>query len=120
MFLAFQPAGADVGKERALYAWQAELAERTGVSQPAISQIENDVLAMDVAWMRAFARELECETADLLADEDNPDRLTEEERELIHSFRSASTDQRMMIQRVAEPLQEFRHANGNDDLKRAG
>lgn len=83
---------------------QAELAARTGVSQPAISQIENDVLAMDTRWMRAFARELGCAPADLLEDEDNPDRLTDEERELIHSFRLATREQRAMITRVAEPL----------------
>jgi transcriptional regulator with XRE-family HTH domain len=83
---------------------QAELAAATGVSQAAISQIENDVLAMDVKWMRAFARELKCTTADLLADEDNPDRLTDDERELIHSFRQANEQQRALISRVAEPM----------------
>lgn len=83
---------------------QAELAAATGVSQPAISQIENDAIAMDVAWMRAFARELGCTTADLLDDADNPDRLSEAERELIHKYRQADRAQQAMIARVAEPL----------------
>jgi transcriptional regulator with XRE-family HTH domain len=99
---------------------QIELADRTGVSQSAISQIENDVLPMDTAWMRAFARELECNTADLLADEDNPDRLDEAERELINRFRAATLEQRALIARVAEPLQAFNHDNGNGGLKRVG
>jgi transcriptional regulator with XRE-family HTH domain len=86
---------------------QAELAAATGVTQSAISQIENDVLAMDVAWMRAFARELGCQTADLLDEADNPDRLTDEERQLIHSFRQAGHEQREMISRVAEPLAPY-------------
>lgn len=83
---------------------QAELAARTGVSQPAISQIENDVSPMDVAWMRAFARELGCTPADLLDDQDNPDRLSEEERILIERFRQANRSQKAMIARVAEPM----------------
>lgn len=83
---------------------QAELAEQTGVSQPAISQLENDVLSMDLAWMRAFARALDCTAADLLPDEDNPDRLSEEERALIHNYRRAGGEQRAMLARVAAPL----------------
>lgn len=83
---------------------QAELAERTGVSQPAISQMENDATTMDTAWMRALARELNCTPADLLSDEDNPDRLSEQERELIHKFRKATGAQRELITRVADPL----------------
>lgn len=94
---------------------QAELAAQTGVSQPAISQIENDVLAMDTAWMRAFARVLGCTPADLLPDEDNPDRLTDEERELIHSFRAASGEQRALIQRVAEPLAPYNAGPGEPE-----
>jgi transcriptional regulator with XRE-family HTH domain len=91
---------------------QAELAAQTGVSQPAISQIENDVIAMDVAWMRAFARVLGCAPADLLAADDNPDRLTDEERELIHKYREASREQKALIARVAEPLAPYRAEPG--------
>ncbi len=97
---------------------QAQLAEKTGVSQSAISQIENDVIAMDTAWMRAFARELKCATADLLPDEDNPDRLTEEERDLIHRYRAAQLEQRAMIRRVAEPLHEFQGAGNDEGLRK--
>lgn len=83
---------------------QAELAARTGVTQSAISQLENDNIELDLPWMRAFARELACTPADLLTEEDNPDRLTREERELVHKFRSAGDHQRELLQRVAEPI----------------
>ena len=99
---------------------QARLAQLTGVSQPAISQIENDVLAMDVAWMRAFARVLDCTAADLLPDEDNPDRLTDEERELIHRYRSADDRQQALIQRVAEPLTTYHHDGSDEPRRMAG
>lgn len=85
---------------------QVELAERTGVSQPTISDLENDRLSMNIAWMRTFSRVLECAPADLLADEDSPDRLSPEERELIHKFREATPPQRELIARLADPLSE--------------
>jgi transcriptional regulator with XRE-family HTH domain len=79
---------------------QSELAEATGVSQPAISQIENGVLSMDIQWMRSFARVLGCTAADLLDDDDNPDRLDEEERKLVARFRAADAGQRQTLERV--------------------
>jgi transcriptional regulator with XRE-family HTH domain len=84
---------------------QSELAQRSGVSQPYISQIENqDGLSLDIARMRVLAREFDCTPADLLTDADNPDRLSAEERDLIAQFRAAGDNQREMIRRVAEPL----------------
>lgn len=97
---------------------QADLAERTGVSQPAISQLENDVISMDVAWMRAFARVLDCAPADLLGDDDNPDRLSAEERELIHSFRQIDHQQREILMRVAEPVHAYK-AENDAELRRS-
>lgn len=79
---------------------QDQLAERTGVSQPAISQIENGHLSMDIQWMRAFARVLGCSAADLLDDADNPDRLDDQERELLARFRLADKQQRETLGRV--------------------
>ena len=84
---------------------QSELARRTGVSQPFISQVENQLATtLDIARMRVFAREFGCSPADLLADEDNPDRLSAEERELIAAFRAAGAAQRELISRVAQPV----------------
>jgi transcriptional regulator with XRE-family HTH domain len=83
---------------------QSELADATGVSQPAISQIENGVLSMDIQWMRSFARILNCSAADLLDDDDNPDRLDDEERRLVARFRAADRAQRATLERVAEAV----------------
>jgi transcriptional regulator with XRE-family HTH domain len=85
---------------RAAKLTQAELAAITGVSQPAISQIENGTRSMDVAWMRTFARALGCAAADLLEREDNPDVLDEHERLLIERYRQADKAQRETLERV--------------------
>lgn len=87
---------------------QQQLADLTGVSQPAISQIENGGESMDVAWMRAFARVLRCAPADLLDAADNPDRLDDDEREIIQRYRSADTAQRETLQRVSAAVIPFR------------
>lgn len=80
---------------------QTALADKTGVSQPAISQIENGTRSMDVAWMRTFARALHCAAADLLDRDDNPDVLDEHERLLIERYRAADKAQRETLERVA-------------------
>lgn len=85
---------------------QAELAELAGISQPAISQIENDTRPLSLDWMRVFARIFDCAPADLMDDGDNPDRLSEEERALIDNFRKASAQQRAMLSRISEPFDE--------------
>lgn len=85
---------------------QSDLAQRTGVSQPYISQVENEAATtLDIARMRVLARELDCAPADLLAAEDNPDRLSAEERHLISMYRQAGAEQKALVMRVAEPLQ---------------
>lgn len=88
---------------------QLELAKLSGVSQPAISQLENDERPLTVDWMRTFARIFGCAVADLLDEDDNPDRLDEEERELLAKYRKADDTQRAMVQRVAEPMEQYRH-----------
>lgn len=84
---------------------QTELANLAGISQPAISQIENDTRPLTVDWMRALARILNCTVADFLTDEDNPDRLKgTEERELVTNYRAADEAQQEMVRRVAAPI----------------
>jgi transcriptional regulator with XRE-family HTH domain len=80
---------------------QLELAERTGVSQPAISQLENGTRTLDLPWMRTFARALGCAPADLLDEQDNPYLLDDHERGLVERYRAADTEQREMLERVA-------------------
>lgn len=76
----------------------------TGFSQPAISQLENGTRAMDIQWMRTFARALGCSPADLLEDEDNPDRLDDGERSLVERYRHADAGQRQALERVTAAL----------------
>jgi len=90
---------------------QARLAQLSGVSQPAISQLENDERPLTIDWMRIFARIFGVTAADLLDDDDNPHRLDPEELVLVENFRHADPGQRAMVQRVAEPLAEYRHDN---------
>ena len=86
---------------------QAELARLAGISQPAISQVENDERPLTVDWMRTFGRILNCAPADFLGDQDMPYRLSDDEKALIAQFREADHAQRKMIQRVAEPITQY-------------
>ena len=95
---------------------QIELADRTGVSQSAISQIENGDVSMTIQWMRAFARALGCAPADLLDADDNPDRLEADERDLVQRYRSASEPLRETLTRVAAAVVPYR---GETDDERA-
>lgn len=113
--LAMHPANRVRELRKAAKLSQTDLAQRTGVSQPFISQIENqDAESLDIARMRVLARELGCTPADLLSDKDNPDRLSDVERALIRLFRSADAGHRAMIQRVAEPLVISAEVGAND------
>lgn len=91
---------------------QQELADKTGVSQPAISQLENGALSMDLHWMRAFARALGCSPVDLLPDEDNPDRLAADEREVVRGYRAADKVTRAIVQRVVAPTPDDAEQEG--------
>ena len=90
---------------------QARLAQLSGISQPAISQLENDERPLTLDWMRVFARIFGVTVADLLDDEDNPHRLDPEELDLIENYRAADPGQRAMVKRVAEPIADFTHDN---------
>lgn len=87
---------------------QHELAERSGVSQSAISQYENDARPLTLDHMRTFARILKCATADFLVDEDNPGRLTAEEMEIVRRYRAADERGRDFLARTAEATLPFR------------
>lgn len=83
---------------------QTELAERSGVSQPTISQLESGVLSMNLRWTRTFARVLSCKPADLLLDADNREGLDAHERALLDRYRQADQGLRRIIERVVDAL----------------
>ncbi|WP_082545681.1 helix-turn-helix transcriptional regulator [Sphingomonas sp. Root1294] len=83
---------------------QAELGKRVGLHQTQIGNLENGTRELTFEWARRIADALGCLLADLLTDKDNPDRLSEEERELVRNFRAANDSQKALVTRVAEPL----------------
>lgn len=98
---------------------QKDLAQLAGISQPAISQVENDTRPLTVDWMRTFARIFGVSPAELLGEDDNPLQLSDDERQLLANFRAASPAQRQIIERVAEPLQSFGGSPVDPDHLRA-
>lgn len=95
---------------------QKALALATGVTQGAISNLENGKRALTVEWMRAFARALGCAPADLLDEQDNPYRLQDDEREFVRIYRAASAEDKEKLQRVTEALVGYR---AHDEEERA-
>jgi transcriptional regulator with XRE-family HTH domain len=84
---------------------QQGLADLTGVSQPAISQLENGTLEMSFSWARTFARVLKCAFVDLIPDEDAEGVIRDEhERLLIERYRLADPARREDLERVAAAL----------------
>lgn len=83
---------------------QAQLADATGISQSAISHLENGTRPLTLAWMRSFGRALDCSPADLLDDTDNPDRLDDGERRLVGRYRAAAESEREVIERVTDAV----------------
>ena len=93
---------------------QTQLADRTGVSQTRISQIENGEDSMTVQWMRAFARAIGCAPADLLDPEDNPYLLEQDELELVNRYRAADERERETLQRVSAAVLGYRPPEPED------
>lgn len=87
---------------------QAELAERAGMDQTAVSNYENGRRPLSDHRKRIFAKLLGCTVADLLDEDDNPHRLSAEERELVEYYRAASKDQQELTLRVAAPVRGYR------------
>ena len=94
---------------------QAELADAVGISQSAISQIENGQTELTFGYARIFARKLSCKAADLMEDQDNPDRLDDEERALIARYRQATAGERETLMRVTEAVVPFRAPPSEQD-----
>lgn len=86
---------------------QIDLADRTGVTQSAISQIENGEVSMTIQWMKAFARALDCAPADLLDDEDNPDRLDQRTRAIVDYYRHSTEQERATIEKVVPAISSY-------------
>lgn len=86
---------------------QAQLGDRVGLHQTQVGNLENGGRNLTLEWARRIARALDVKVADLLDDNDNPDRLTPEERALLRHYRVADAQQQAMIHRVAEPISDY-------------
>lgn len=83
---------------------QAQLGAAVGLHQTQIGKLENSGRNLTFEWARRIAKALDVHLADLLDENDNPDRLALEERVLVRDYRKATPEQRRMLKRVAEPL----------------
>lgn len=94
---------------------QAELGAKVGLHQTQIGNLENSGRNLNLEWARRIAKALNVTTAELLNDDDNPYRLSDEERELLHNYRAATAEQRAILARVAEPIAPFTGTPDDDD-----
>lgn len=82
------------------------LGDRIGTSGSNLSKLERFDEKLDLKRMRTIARALGVRPVDLLTDEDNPERLMEQERELLALFRSLNPAGQERLVRVAEAVAE--------------
>lgn len=96
---------------------QQALGDAIHVSKMTISDLERGRMVLTVDYMRRIARALGVATVDILAQEDHPDALSADERQLIEQYRAASEEQRDQLQKVADVLTPFRHTAYVADIK---
>jgi transcriptional regulator with XRE-family HTH domain len=88
---------------------QQDLAEIVGCSKMHISGMERGKRELSLDWMRRLAHAFNVPPVDILADEDNPDRLSEDEQRFLANYRAADPQTKENIQRVTEALVPFKH-----------
>jgi transcriptional regulator with XRE-family HTH domain len=88
---------------------QLDLAEIVGCSKMHISGMERGKRELSLEWMRRLAQAFNVPPVDILADVDNPDRLTDEEQRFLETYRAADPQTKESIQRVTEALMPYKH-----------
>lgn len=83
---------------------QAQLAALANVTPSALNKLELGSRGLDQQWLRRLAPLLDCNPADLLPDEDNPNRPGDEEQELLRMWRSADPTQRKQLYAMMRAL----------------
>lgn len=81
---------------------QKGLAELANVTPSALNKLEMGTRGLDQDWMRRLAPLLGVSPADLLPDEDNPQRLSDEERALVDRYRRANERDKAILNGVSE------------------
>jgi transcriptional regulator with XRE-family HTH domain len=83
---------------------QDVLANIIGVTKMTISRLERGINEPTLTQLRQIANFFGCAVADLLSDDDNPDRLDSANKELFARLRHGTDEQRENIRKVAEAL----------------
>ncbi|GGD43360.1 helix-turn-helix domain-containing protein [Croceicoccus pelagius] len=77
---------------------QSDLSAAAGISQPAISQIENNTRPLSLDYMRTFARIFEVHPVDFLSELDNPYVSNEIQRTVLSMLNQLNdSDQKLVI-----------------------
>lgn len=69
-----------------------------------VSMLETGKRPLSQEWMQRIAYLFDVSVADILPPDQNPDRLSDEERQLISRFRAGSNEQRAALKGVSEAL----------------
>lgn len=88
---------------------QERLGEAVGCSKVHISGLERGQRELNLTWMRLIARALGVSPADLLTEQDNPDRLSAEEAALLDTYRRSDPESQGFMRRVADVSRNFAH-----------
>lgn len=96
----------EIRKQRGLT--QADVGRLVGCSHAQISELERGVVALTHDWMVKIACAMKCAVTDLLPDEENPHRLSDEERAFIEMYRLADLHQREQLARLAGVVIPFK------------
>lgn len=92
-----------------------KLADAIGMSKMSVSDIERGNTLLNVHHMRKFADALDCDPSDLLSQDDNPNRPTQDELTLLQSLRAANKETREQVIKMAAailpPLEDLEDEN---------
>lgn len=94
---------------------QAGLGERVGLTQGQVGHLENGARNLTLEWMKRIARAMNVSVAELLVDEDNPDRLSLEERALVEAMRRAGDVGRQHMGAMAQAIAQV-ESEGDDEI----
>lgn len=83
---------------------QTELGDLVGLTQGQIGHLENGARNLTLEWMKRIAKALGVSVADLLVDEDIPDRLAADEQQVVDAMRAADPTARHYIAKIASAV----------------
>ena len=72
---------------------QSDLAEKLGVSQGAIQKLENGIVDLDLKWMSSISKAIGIQPYELLPEEWQPPKMSEQDMQLLQAFKNMATAQ---------------------------